>query len=316
MSSKVKWLFFWFLWMLTAQSSGLMAQSALDAPAETESDTVQLLDSNAIKYSRAGFRFWDSVSKDSGLGRFKSALNWQTPTVKVDRVFEPYSPFIHETYLRISRVKFWFFAVSIFTILYYLYFRAAFAKQFQLRMSSFTKQYYFEDLMREQAISSAAGSVHAFNLGLLVFCQGILLYLVAADYNRLNSIYTFILAIIATGIFNGLLLFTQYIFTQSMDMGGVLLRQFQRQINVNLLFAFICMPVFLLSYYNADYSNNSLWLKIIYSSLIIWISIRLLYQVYGLIKDNTLNFTSILYLCTLEIIPYLLLLKFLGINIS
>ncbi|MCL9980920.1 MAG: DUF4271 domain-containing protein [Bacteroidia bacterium] len=315
MSSKVKWLFFWFLWMLTAQSNRLKAQTL---PLEMVADTLQLLDSNrnVIKYSRAGFRFWDSVAKDSGSGRFKSALNWQTPSDKVGRVYEPYSPFIHETYLRISRVKFWFFGVSIFIILYYLYFRAAFAKQFQLRMSSFTKQYYFEDLMREQAISSAAGSIHAFNLGLLVFCQGILLYLVAADYNRLNSIYTFILAIIVTGIFNGLLLFAQYIFTQSMDMGGVLLRQFQRQINVNLLFGLICMPVFLLSYYNADYSNNSLWLKIIYSSLIIWISIRLLYQVYGLIKDNTLNFTSILYLCTLEIIPYLLLLKFLGINIS
>lgn len=313
MGLKVKWVFFCFLWMFTAQSQRLWSQS-IDP--EIAIDSLQTLDSNAIKYSRSGFRFWDSVSKDSGSGRFKSALNWQTPTDKIDRVYEPFSPFVHETYLRISRVKFWFFAVSIFIILYYLYFRAAFAKQFQLRMRSYIKQYYFEDLMREQAISSAAGSVHAFNLGLLVFCQGILLYLVSADYNRLNSIYTFILALIVTGLFNGLLLFIQYIFTQSMDIGGVLLRQFQRQINVNLLFAMICMPVFLLSYYNADYSNNSLWLKIIYFCLIAWISIRLVYQVFGLLKDNTLNFTTILYLCTLEIIPYLLLIKFLGINIA
>lgn len=283
---------------------------------ELGTDTLEFTDSNYINYSRSGFRFWDSVAKDSGNGRFKSALVWQTPTNSVDRVYEPFSPFIHETYLRISRVKFWFFAVSIFIILYYLYFRAAFAKQFQLRIQSFFKQFYFEDLMREQTISSAAGSIHAFNLGLLVFCQGVLLYLVAADYNKLNSIYTFILALMVTGLFSGLLLVIQWIFTQSMDMGGVLLRQFQRQINVNLLFAIICMPVFLLSYYNANYLNNSEWVKIIFIILIIWISIRLIYQLFGLIKDNTLNFTSILYLCTLEIIPYLLLLKFLGINIS
>lgn len=295
--------------MFSSIQNPLIAQSS-------ESDTIQIIDSNQISYSRSGFRFFDSLSKDSGTGRFKSALNWQTPSDKAGRIYEPYSPFIHETYLRISRVKFWFFAVSIFVCLYFIYFRAAFAKQFQLRMNSFIKQFYFEDLMREQAISSTAGSLHAFMLGLLVFCQGILLYLVAADYNRLNSIYTFILALVVTGVFNGILLFIQWIFTQSMDVGGLLIRQFQRQINVNLIFALICMPVFLLSYYNTDYSTNSSWLKIIFSTLIIWISIRLLYQVYGLIKDNTLNFTAILYLCTLEIIPYLLLLKFLGINIT
>ena len=309
MNSKVKCIYFFVFWMFSSIQNPLIAQSS-------ELDTIQIIDSNQISYSRSGFRFFDSLSKDSGTGRFKSALNWQTPSDKAGRIYEPYSPFIHETYLRISRVKFWFFAVSIFVCLYFIYFRAAFAKQFQLRMNSFIKQFYFEDLMREQAISSTAGSLHAFMLGLLVFCQGILLYLVAADYNRLNSIYTFILALVVTGLFNGILLFIQWIFTQSMDVGGLLIRQFQRQINVNLIFALICMPVFLLSYYNTDYSTNSSWLKIIFSTLIIWISIRLLYQVYGLIKDNTLNFTAILYLCTLEIIPYLLLLKFLGINIT
>ena len=48
-----------------------------------------------------------------------------------------------------------------------------------------------------------------------------------------------------------------------------------------------------------------------YYLLIAWISLRLRVQLFGIIRDGMLNLTSILYFCTLEIITYLLLIKFL-----
>lgn len=259
--------------------------------------------------------FIDSLRNPKQKDRFISPFYLQIPdrTVRVSN--DPFNPFIHDTYLRKARGKFWFFGISIFIALYIIYFRAAFGKQLELRLSSFLKSYHFEDLLREQAISSTAGSIHAYAIGILVFSQGVMLSLITSEYNRLNNFYIYLLLLVAVGGFFSILYLIQWIFTGSMELEGILNRQVQRQINVNLVFTFLSLPVFLYVYYNATEMQNqsiSVWL---WSVLIIWISVRLLFQLWGILRDNAISLTTILYLCALEIIPYLLVFKFLSSSI-
>jgi hypothetical protein len=259
--------------------------------------------------------FIDSLRNPKQKDRFISPFYLQIPdrTVRVSN--DPFNPFIHDTYLRKARGKFWFFGISVFIALYIIYFRAAFGKQLELRLSSFLKSYHFEDLLREQAISSAAGSIHAYAIGILVFSQGVMLSLITSEYNRLNNFYIYLLLLVAVGGFFSILYLIQWIFTGSMELEGILNRQVQRQINVNLVFTFLSLPVFLYVYYNATEMQNqsiSVWL---WSVLIVWISVRLLFQLWGILRDNAISLTTILYLCALEIIPYLLVFKFLSSSI-
>ena len=96
-----------------------------------------------------------------------------------------------------------------------------------------------------------------------------------------------------------------------MNIGDLLLRNFQRQINVNLLLALLMLPLFLIAYYNGTDGQDQWVFRNMYYVLIAWISLRLWVQFFGILRDGMLNLISFLYFCTLEIIPYLLLIKFL-----
>ncbi len=259
--------------------------------------------------------FIDSLRNPLQKTRFTAPFYLQIPDKTVRISNDPFNPFIHDTYLRKARGKFWFFGISVFIALYIIYFRAAFGKQLELRLNSFLKSYHFEDLLREQAISSAAGSIHAYAIGILVFSQGVMLSLITSEYNRLNNFYIYLLLLVAVGGFFSILYFLQWIFTGSMDLNGILNRQVQRQINVNLVFSFLSLPVFLYVYYNATEMQNQTISAALWSVLIVWISVRLLFQVWGILRDNAISLTTILYLCALEIIPYLLVFKFLSSSI-
>jgi hypothetical protein len=149
----------------------------------------------------------------------------------------------------------------------------------------------------------------------LVFTQGVMLGLITSEYNRLNNVYIFLLLLLTVAVFLFVLYSLQSIFTGSLGLYSVLYRQIQRQINVNLIFSLFTFPTFLFIYYNATETQNetiSLW---IWSVLIVWISIRLVFQVWGILKDNAVSLVTILYLCALEIIPYLLVFRFLSSSI-
>lgn len=259
--------------------------------------------------------FIDSLRNPLQKTRFTAPFYLQIPDKTVRISNDPFNPFVHDTYLRKARGKFWFFGISIFIAIYIIYFRAAFGKQLELRLNSFLKSYHFEDLLREQAISSAAGSIHAYAIGILVFSQGVMLSLITSEYNRLNNFYIYLLLLVGVGGFFSILYFLQWIFTGSMELDGILNRQVQRQINVNLVFSFLSLPVFLYVYYNATEMQNQSISVGLWSVLIVWISVRLLFQVWGILRDNAISLTTILYLCALEIIPYLLVFKFLSSSI-
>ena len=256
-------------------------------------------------------RFVDSLRVDSLAQRFVVGLQLQFPTEKVYRLRDKYDPFLHEIYLRKARGKTWFFAVAVIVLLYFIYYRALFQRQFELRISSLFRPYFFDDLMREQQISSAAGSVHAFVIGLIIFVLGVMLYLINLDFNKLNTFLMFLLVLFAWSGLSILLYFLQWLFTFSLKIDAFLSRNLQRQVNVNLGVGLILLPLFLIAYYNGTEWQEQWVLRNMYYLLIAWISLRLWVQLFGIIRDGLLNLTSILYFCTLEIIPYLLLIKFL-----
>lgn len=256
------------------------------------------------------YKFIDSCRTDTLRRYLDSPLMFELPSKRVAQSPDPFNPFIHETYLHVARGRFWFFGLSIFILIYFIYFRAVFSKQLELRLKSFLKKYFFEDLINEQRISSVAGSIHAYIIGLLVFCQGVLLYIITSEYVRLNSLITYLLALVFVSLLFLLHYFMQFTFTSSLEIAELWKRQMQRQINVNLVFGMAMLPIFILVYYNGSQLQHINLSLIVLSILIIWIVTRLIVQLLGLFQDNYRSFVAILYFCTLEVIPYLLLFKY------
>jgi hypothetical protein len=102
----------------------------------------------------------------------------------------------------------------------------------------------------------------------------------------------------------------QFAFTSSLEIAELWKRQIQRQINVNLIFSFVMLPVFVITYYNGSKLQEINLSLIVLSILILWIAARLVIQLLGLFQDNYRSFVSILYFCTLEAIPYFILFKY------
>ncbi len=274
---------------------------------------VMTTDSGSYRMSWAEYNaylFRDSFLKDSLRKILYAPTTIVLPTNRVAVSPDPFNPFIHETYLRVARGRFWFFGLSIFIILYFIYYRSVFSKQMELRFKSFLKKYYFEDLIREQKVSSIAGTIHAYFIGLLVFCQGVLLYIITSEYVRLNGFVTYLLAFVFISAVFGLHYLVQFAFTSSLEIAELWKRQIQRQINVNFAFSLFMLPIFLITYYNGSKLQDIQLSLIVLSVLIVWISARLVIQLLGLFQDNYRSFVSILYFCTLEAIPYFLLFKF------
>jgi len=255
------------------------------------------------------WRFADSLSKNRG-GRFTNGFDLQIPSQKIAFDPDPYNPYSHEEYVRITRNKSWYLWTTLIIIIYFVYYKSVFPKQFQLRVGSFIRNYHFEDLISEQKTTSAAGSIHANVFGTLVFVQGIILFLLTQDLTKINNIYIFLLALIITSFGTIVLYLIQWVFTSSMGLSELMTRQVQRQINVNLLLGLTFIPLFLLLYYNSDNNWAVFITKNLKYLLLGWILLRIWVQIRGIFQDRVLNFTSILYFCTLEILPYALLVKY------
>jgi hypothetical protein len=304
-------LLIWLILFLTAPAS---AQVEPVIPEESPRLEIVIDTSpniRALWYYFPENRFVDSLRDDSLAKRFAVGLELQIPSLKTYRDKDPFDPFVHDTYLRKSRAKTWYFLVALFLLIYIIYYKSAFPRQFELRLKSLFKSYFFEDLMRDQQISSAAGSIHAFSIGLIVFVLGIMLYMINLDFNNLNGFLIFILVFVAwSGLSVGLFAL-QWIFTFSLHFNAMLLRGLQRQLNINLALALVMLPLFVVAYYNGRYGQEQWVLDNMFLILIAWISLRLFLQFIGMIQDAVLNLTTILYFCSLEIIPYLLLIKFL-----
>lgn len=309
------WIFIFSLMVFNLLGGQISTSNATDTSSLLVGNLSNLTDSGAPIANYWNYfpenRFVDSLRVDSLASRFSVGLEMQFPTAKAYKIRDKYDPFLHEIYLRKARSKTWFFIVAIIVLLYLIYYRAVFKRQFELRISSLFRPYFFEDLMREQQVSSAAGSIHAYVIGLIVFALGVMLYLINLDFNKLNTFLMFLLVVFAWSGLSIFIYLIQWLFTFSLEIGDFLSRNIQRQVNVNLVLGLTFLPVFLIAYYNGTEWQEQWILRNMYVVLIGWISLRLCVQLLGIIRDGILNLTSILYFCTLEIIPYLLLIKFL-----
>lgn len=255
-------------------------------------------------------RFVDSLRNDSSVTRFRAPFFLQLPSRVTYNGIDPYDPYTLESFARKPRAKTWFFIVSLLVIIYILYFKVAFPKQFQLRVQSLFRPYFFEDLMREQQIGSFTGSIHAYVIGMMVFLMSINLYVLSLDYTKLNNVWVFVVAFAIASILLFALYAVQLLFTSSVEITHVLARQLQRQINVNLLLAMVFLPVFLVLYYNGSgWVGDELFQQMYYVP-IFWLSVRFLIQLLGILRDKQGLLSAFLYFCAFEIIPYLLLIKY------
>lgn len=298
-------LLFWGMFFSPVQNALAQNDSAL---VTVDTVVIQYLDDSASR-AYAGFRFRDSFYNADQRDIIYSPFRFQIPSEQIAISPDPFNPFMNITFIRKARGKFWFFGIGLFIAIYIMYFRAVFGKQMKLRFQSMFKKFYLDDLMRDQRLNGSAGGVHANAIGLMIFCQGVLLLIITSDYVRLNSFFTYLLAIIVVGLIGGLLYIVQLTFTKSMEMQNLWERQYQRQINVNFVMGLLLMPVFLFFYYNGSSFENKWVSHTIFLTLILWISVRLVIQLNGIIKDNFISFTSILYFCALEIIPHFLIIK-------
>ncbi len=218
---------------------GFARFGAADAQVPPNRDTLNSFGINGMDSSGKVANYWyyfpenrfvDSLRIDSIADRFAVGLYLQFPTEKAYRERDKFDPFLHEIYFRKARAQTWFFVVSLLVIFYLIYYRSVYQRQFELRVTGLYKPYFFEDLMREQQISSAAGSVHAFAIGLLVFSLGVMLYLINLDFNKLNIFLMFLLVLIAWSGLSFFLYVLQRLFAFSMKIEDLLSRNFQRQI--------------------------------------------------------------------------------------
>ena len=190
-------------------------------------------------------------------------------------------------------------------LLVFIYYRAVFFKQFELRIRGLFNAYYYNELMNDRTITQfGGGSGVVFVFSQAVFSAGILLNLILNGYLQLNNFFVFLFLYLGVLLAVMIQQTIQYLFANSVHIEGLIQRQLQRQYNINFVLSLVCFPVFLVIYYNSyKYPGLDLshWISFI---LVLWVVIRSIYAFVGLFQDRQLTFLAFLYFCTLEILPY------------
>jgi len=221
---------------------------------------------------------------------------------------DPFDPYNNQVFYRHGQGKFWFFGLGVILLVVIMYFRAAYPKQFELRIKGIFNGYYFNELVNDRTVTQySGGSGVVFVLSQAVFSSGAILYMISGGYLHLNNFWFFILFYMALlgGVIG--LQAIQFLFASSVHMESVLRRFIQRQYNVNFVLALIFFPLFLVTYYNGYKFDGIPLADWVSFMLVLWIVIRSIFSFVGLFQDRQLNFLTFLYFCTLEILPYTVL---------
>ncbi len=265
-----------------------------------------------VKFTK-GVHFADSL-KRGDMDSIVATLSAVNHGKKVSYNYrDPYDPYKNPTYYRRGQGKFWYFGLGMCLLLVFMYYRAAFPKQFELRIRGVLNPYYYNELMNDRTITQfGGGSGVVFVITQAVFAAGILLNLIFGGYLQLNSFFVFVFLYLA--VLGAVMLqqTIQFLFANSVNIEELVRRQTQRQYNVNFLLSLIYFPLFLVFYYNGyKYQgvNLSHWISFL---LVLWVVIRSIYAFVGLFQDRQLTFLAFLYFCTLEILPYSVLFAILS----
>jgi hypothetical protein len=221
---------------------------------------------------------------------------------------DPFDPYSNQVFYRHGQGKFWFFGLGMILLVVIMYFRAAYPKQFELRLKGIFNGYYFNELVNDKTITQySGGSGVVFVFTQAVFAAGAMLYMIFGGYLQLNNFWVFIFfyLVVLGGVMG--LQAIQFLFASSVHMEATLRRLIQRQYNVNFVLSLIFFPLFLVTYYNGYKLNGAPLADWVSFMLVLWIVIRSILSFVGLFQDRQLNFLAFLYFCTLEILPYTVL---------
>lgn len=265
-------------------------------------------DSFAILRFTKGVRFLDSL-KGGKLDSVTAQISRIDYGRKVKYNYrDPFDPYNNQVFYRHGQGKFWFFGLGMILLVVIMYFRAAYPKQFELRIKGIFNGYYFNELVNDRTVTQYSGGAGVvFVLSQAVFSAGAMLYMIFGGYLQLNNFWVFILFYLAVlgGVIG--LQAIQFLFASSVHMESALRRSIQRQYNINFVLALIFFPLFLITYYNGYKFDGVPLADWVSFMLVLWIVIRSIFSFVGLFQDRQLNFLTFLYFCTLEILPYTVL---------
>ncbi|MEY4003708.1 MAG: hypothetical protein RIT07_1750, partial [Bacteroidota bacterium] len=97
------------------------------------------------------FSFIDSLKNDSLKNKLVSRFSINVNKTVIPKAIDPFDPYAHQAFYRVGQAKFWFFLISLLSLGLFLYYRAAFPKQFYQRYRGVFNNYYFNEYMTELA---------------------------------------------------------------------------------------------------------------------------------------------------------------------
>jgi hypothetical protein len=304
MRFKIKYLLLFFL-SLTLLSQDMAAEANERRRSRKRNMVAAQRDSQSAKHHR----FLDSLKNDSLFAILKAKFTIKVKNAVVPRVKDPFDPFSHQAFYRVGQAKFWFFLISIVILGLFLYYRAAFPKQFYQRYRGVFNNYYFNELIADRSLSFTSGSLVCILFSTFVMAQIGLLIAVFSKFLQLNSVVFFVVVLISVSLWKVTLYFSQRLQSFVFSSGDVSRSLLQKQITIDFWVSVVLFPILNIVYYNPyrlkhfDMSQNLLLL------VVLWFVLKMLVQLLYLIREKHYSFTNILYFCALEVLPHAILTK-------
>jgi hypothetical protein len=258
---------------------------------------------------RVQFQFLDSLKDDSLRNILKSRFTIKVTKNVIPRVRDPFDPFSHQAFYRVGQAKFWFFLISLIVMGLFVYYRAAFPKQFYQRYRGVFNNYYFNELILDRSLSFTSGSLVCILISTCVMAQTGLLIAVYSQFLQLNSFVFFMVMLIGVSAWKVLLYFSQRLQSFVFSSGEVSRGLLQKQITVDFWVSIIVFPLVNIVYYN-PYRLKDLPISYYLIILVVgWFALKMLVELVYLFREKNYSFTNILYFCTLEVLPHAILTK-------
>lgn len=253
--------------------------------------------------------FLDSLKNDSLNNILKSRFTIKVKNTVIPRVKDPFDPFNHQAFYRVGQAKIWFFIISLLLIGLFIYYRAAFPKQFYQRYRGIFNNYYFNELIMDRSLSFTSGSLVCILISTFVLAQTGLLITVYSQFLQLNSIVFFIVMLIAVSAWKVLLYFSQRIQSFVFSAGEVSRSLLQKQITVDFWASIVVFPVINIVYYNPNRLHGYPVSQYLLITVVAWFLLKMLVQLVYLFREKNYSLTNILYFCALEVLPHAILTR-------
>lgn len=271
----------------------------------TEREARSNIDTQKISRSK----FIDSLRKDSLCAVLKSRFAIKYKDTIIPRIRDPFDPFVHQAFYRVGQAKFWFFIISLVVLGLFIYYRAAFPKQFYQRYRGVFNNYYFNELIMDRSLSFTSGSLVCVLLSTFVMAQTVILIAVYSQFLQLNSVVFFIFMLIGVLAWKVMLYFSQRLQSLVFSAGEVSRSLLQKQVIVDFWASIIAFPLINIVYYNPNRLRDIPVSQCLLIMVVVWFLLKMLVQLVYLFREKNYSFTNILYFCALEVLPHAILTK-------